>query len=70
MKAQVLISPNVIIRTELLAKRQTPQLQVVLCYVCYEVMIQKLFGEILWLFARNGECFSLLVPNKLKKKPS
>lgn len=69
--AQVLISLDVIVRTELLAKRQaSPQLEIMLCYVCYEVMMQKPFGEILWLSARNRECFLLLVPSKLKKKPS
>jgi len=56
---------------ELLAKTQVPpQLEAMLCYVYYEVMMQKPFGEILWLSARISECFLLLVPSKLKKKPS
>lgn len=55
-------------RIELLAKtRAPPQLEAVLCDVCYEVMMQKPFGETLWLSARNSECFLLLVPNNLKR---
>lgn len=65
------MSLDVIVQMEFLANAQAPpQLEAMLCYVCYEVMMQKPFGEILWLSARNSECFLLLVPNKLKKKPS
>lgn len=66
-----MIGLDVIVRMELLAKTQPPpQLEAMLSYVCYEVMMQKLFGEMLWLSASISECFLLLVPNKLKKKPS
>lgn len=61
----------IIARRELLAKGQAPlQLEVTLCYACYEVMMLEPFGEILWLSAKHSEWFLLLVPNKLKKKPS
>lgn len=69
--AHVLIILDIIASAELLAKGQAaPQLEVALCYACYEVMMQKPFGEILWLSAKHSEWFLLLVPNKLKKKPS
>lgn len=57
---------DVIIRRELLAKGQAPlQLEATLCYDCHEVMMQKPFGEILWLSAKHSEWVLLLVPNKL-----